>query len=116
MLQLDAALVEALHQEGFEIAVETNGTIAAPEGIDWVCVSPKANTELIITSGQELKLVYPQINAHPSQYEHLEFEHFYLQPMDSPQAEANTKATLDYCLSHPQWKLSLQTHKMLGIP
>ena len=116
MLQLDAALVEALHQEGFEIAVETNGTILPPEGIDWICVSPKANTELLITEGQELKLVFPQINAHPTQYENLAFEHFYLQPMDGAETETNTQLTLAYCLSHPHWKLSLQTHKMLGIP
>ncbi|MEM6377351.1 MAG: 7-carboxy-7-deazaguanine synthase [Bacteroidota bacterium] len=116
LLQLDVPLVEALHQSGYEIAVETNGTIKAPKGIDWVCVSPKANTELAITSGHELKLVYPQITAMPEQFTHLDFENFYLQPMDGPRTAENTQACLQYCLKNPQWKLSLQTHKILDIP
>lgn len=116
MLQLDQALVDALHAAGFEIAVETNGTIEAPAGVDWICVSPKANTDIIITQGQELKLVYPQVNALPPQYEALDFEHFYLQPMDGEQTEQNTQACVTYCMEHPKWKLSLQTHKFLNIP
>ncbi|NET37131.1 MAG: 7-carboxy-7-deazaguanine synthase [Cyanothece sp. SIO1E1] len=116
MLQLDEVLVEALHAEGFEVAVETNGTIAPPAGLDWICVSPKANTELVIVSGQELKLVYPQVGAEPSLYEHLDFENFFLQPMDGPHTQRNTRLCLDYCLQHPQWRLSLQTHKILDIP
>ncbi|HKK75450.1 MAG TPA: 7-carboxy-7-deazaguanine synthase [Saprospiraceae bacterium] len=115
MLQLDQNLVDALHKAGFEIAVETNGTIEAPEGIDWICVSPKANTEIILRKGQELKLVYPQANALPPQYEDLDFEHFYLQPMDGAHTEENTQACVAYCMAHPQWKLSLQTHKFLNI-
>lgn len=116
MLQLDETLVEALHAEGFEVAVETNGTIAAPAGLDWICVSPKANTELVIVSGQELKLVYPQVGAEPTRYEHLDFENFFLQPMDGPHTQENTRLCLEYCLQHPQWRLSLQTHKILDIP
>lgn len=115
MLQLDQNLVDALHEADFEIAVETNGTIAAPAGIDWICVSPKANTEIILRKGQELKLVYPQANALPPQYEDLDFEHFYLQPMDGAHTEENTQACVAYCMAHPQWKLSLQTHKFLNI-
>ncbi|MBX2872806.1 MAG: 7-carboxy-7-deazaguanine synthase [Saprospiraceae bacterium] len=116
MLQLDEALVEALHAEGFEIAVETNGTIAPPKGLDWICVSPKANTELVITSGQELKLVFPQAGAEPVLFEELDFENFFLQPMDGPKVQENTHLSLNYCLEHPQWRLSLQTHKILDIP
>lgn len=117
MLQLDQKLVDTLHDSGFEIAVETNGTIEPPKGIDWICVSPKANTEILITKGNELKLVYPQEAALPSQFEQLNFEHFYLQPMDDgPLSEQNTQACVQYCLQHPQWKLSLQTHKLLNIP
>ncbi|MEZ5045197.1 MAG: 7-carboxy-7-deazaguanine synthase [Saprospiraceae bacterium] len=116
MLQLDLALVEAFHQIGFEVAVETNGTIAPPEGLDWICVSPKANTALLLTAGNELKLVYPQVGASPSLYEHLAFDLFFLQPMDGPAIQENTKLALDYCLKHPQWRLSLQTHKILDIP
>lgn len=116
MLQLDEELVEALHAEGFEVAVETNGTIAPPTGLDWICVSPKANTELVIVSGQELKLVYPQVGAEPNLYEHLDFENFFLQPMDGAHTQENTRLCLDYCLQHPQWRLSLQTHKILDIP
>jgi 7-carboxy-7-deazaguanine synthase (Cx14CxxC type) len=116
LLQMDNALVDAFHQFGLEIAVETNGTVTAPVGIDWICLSPKANTELLITSGQELKLVFPQSNAEPEHYEKMDFDFFYLQPMDGPLIDINTPLTLDYCLQHPQWRLSLQTHKILQIP
>jgi len=116
LLQLDASLIGALHALGFEIAVETNGTIAAPAGIDWLCVSPKAGTELKQRSGDELKLVYPQAGADPAAFEGLAFRHFFLQPMDGPHREPNTQAALRYCLDHPQWRLSLQTHKFIGIP
>ncbi|GAA4412037.1 7-carboxy-7-deazaguanine synthase [Quisquiliibacterium transsilvanicum] len=116
LLQLDAALVEAFHARGFEIAVETNGTQDAPEGIDWICVSPKAGAPVKLARGQELKLVYPQPAAMPERFESLAFEQFFLQPMDGPQREANTQAAIAYCLAHPQWRLSLQTHKLLGIP
>lgn len=116
MLQLDAALVDAFHAERFEVAVETNGTQPAPDGIDWICVSPKAEAELVLTSGNELKLVYPQADAMPVRFEHLDFDHFFLQPMDGPDREQNTRRVIDYCKQHPQWRLSLQTHKLLGIP
>ncbi len=116
LLQLDSALVDALHQEGFEIAVETNGTLEPPDGIDWLCVSPKARADLVLRSGDEIKLVFPQEGADPAEFEHLEFGHFFLQPMDGPDREANTAAALRYCLAHPRWRLSLQTHKLLGIP
>ena len=116
LLQLDDAAIAALHAEGFEIAVETNGVIAAPEGLDWICVSPKADTTLAQTSGQELKLVYPQALAQPETFEKLDFERFYLQPMDGPDRAANTAAAIRYCLEHPKWRLSVQTHKYLGIP
>ncbi len=116
LLQLDEPLVEAFHTAGFEVAVETNGTIAAPAGIDWICMSPKANTELIQLSGHELKLVYPQPGAEPELFTQLDFQHFFLQPMDGPLREINTQLALDYCLHHPQWRLSLQTHKLLNIP
>jgi 7-carboxy-7-deazaguanine synthase len=116
LLQLDAGLVQALHGEGFEIAIETNGTRLPPPGVDWVCVSPKAGAELLLRSGDELKLVYPQAGAEPNRFEALAFEHFFLQPMDGPAREANTEAALRYCLAHPRWRLSLQTHKLLGIP
>jgi 7-carboxy-7-deazaguanine synthase (Cx14CxxC type) len=115
LLQLDAPLIDALHAQGFEIAVETNGTIAAPQGIDWICMSPKANAELVQTSGHELKLVYPQAGADPERYERLAFQHFFLQPMDNSAREANTRAAIAYCLAHPHWRLSLQTHKILGL-
>mgnify|MGYP001428725275 CR=1 FL=1 len=115
LLQMDVALVEAIHAFAFEIAVETNGTLPVPAGVDWVCVSPKAETEVVVSSGDELKLVYPQENAWPESYESLDFNHFFLQPMDGPQFEANQRATIEYCLSHPQWKLSAQTHKLIGI-
>lgn len=115
LLQLDDAAVAALHARGFEIAVETNGTQPAPSGIDWVCVSPKAGTSLVLTSGDELKLVFPQADATPDRFEHLDFANFLLQPMDGPDIQANTAAALRYCLDHPKWRLSLQTHKLLGI-
>ncbi len=116
LLQLDAALVDALHAGGFEIAIETNGTQAAPAGIDWICVSPKAAAPLKLTQGSELKLVYPQALAMPERFEHLGFTHFFLQPMDGPDREANTRAAIAYCLAHPQWRLGLQTHKLTGLP
>jgi 7-carboxy-7-deazaguanine synthase (Cx14CxxC type) len=115
MLQIDAALVDALHNEGFEIAVETNGTLEATPGINWICVSPKAGTELKQRRGDELKLVYPQEGAEPALYEGLDFRHFLLQPMDGPEILRNTSAAVDYCLAHPRWRLSLQTHKMIGV-
>jgi 7-carboxy-7-deazaguanine synthase len=116
LLQLDQAAVDALHAAGFEVAIETNGTRPAPGGIDWVCVSPKAGAPLILTEGDELKLVFPQPGAKPERYEQLGFERFRLQPMDGPAREQNTRAAVAYCLAHPQWQLSLQTHKYLGIP
>lgn len=115
LLQLDEALVEALHARGFIVAVETNGTQPAPAGLDWICVSPKAGTSLALTEGDELKLVYPQAGARPEQFRALAFRHFFLQPMDGPQLGENTAAATRYCLAHPQWRLSLQTHKLLGI-
>ncbi|MGE5731727.1 MAG: 7-carboxy-7-deazaguanine synthase, partial [Gemmatimonas sp.] len=114
LLQLDAAAVDALHAEGFEVAVETNGTQPPAPGIDWICVSPKARAELVLRRGNELKLVYPQPGLDPEQFESMDFEEFFLQPMDGPQLAANTHAALDYCLSHPRWRLSIQTHKLLG--
>jgi 7-carboxy-7-deazaguanine synthase len=116
LLQLDLALIDALHEQGFEIAVETNGTLAAPAGIDWICVSPKADAPFVQQSGHELKLVYPQPLAPPDMFKHLDFKGFFIQPMDGPQVAENTAAAVAYCLAHPQWRLSLQTHKMLGIP
>jgi 7-carboxy-7-deazaguanine synthase (Cx14CxxC type) len=116
LLQLDEALVAAFHQEGFEVAIETNGTRPVPLGVDWVCVSPKAGAELVLRSGDEMKLVYPQAGAEPELYEHLDFRHFFLQPMDGAAREENTQLAIRYCLAHPQWRLSLQTHKLLGIP
>lgn len=116
LLQLDEPLVEALHARGFEVAVETNGTQEPPAGLDWICVSPKADAPLVLQSGSELKLVYPQIGAEPERFAQLDFGHFFLQPMDGPAREANTQAALRYCLEHPRWRLSLQTHKLLGIP
>jgi 7-carboxy-7-deazaguanine synthase (Cx14CxxC type) len=111
LLQLDAAL----HACGFEIAIESNGTLPAPAGVDWICISPKAGAEFVQRSGNELKLVYPQAGADPAQYEGLAFQHFFLSPMDSSTREANTQAAIAYCLAHPQWRLSLQTHKMIGV-
>ncbi len=116
LLQIDAALVAALHDAGFEIAVETNGTVEPPPGLDWICVSPKAGAELRLNAGDELKLVFPQVGAEPERFADLSFRHFFLQPMDGPVREANTRAALRYCLEHPRWRLSLQTHKLLGIP
>lgn len=116
LLQLDEPLIAALHAQGFEIAIETNGTLAAPAGIDWICVSPKAGAPLAQTSGNELKLVYPQPPLDPRSFEGLDFEHFYLQPMDGPDREFNTAAAQAYCRQHPRWKVSLQTHKLWGIP
>jgi 7-carboxy-7-deazaguanine synthase len=116
LLQLDAPLVQALHEVGFEIAVETNGTMPPPEGIDWLCVSPKAGAPLAVRAGDEIKLVFPQVGADPVSFEELAFRHFFLQPMDGPDRDANTAAALRYCLAHPRWRLSLQTHKLLGIP
>ncbi|WP_376692763.1 7-carboxy-7-deazaguanine synthase [Wenzhouxiangella sp. EGI_FJ10409] len=115
LLQLDSAALDALHAAGFEVAVETNGTIAAPMGIDWLCVSPKAGAGLVQKSGDELKLVYPQDGAEPTDFEDLDFRHFLLQPMDGPERAENTQAAVAYCLAHPRWRLSLQTHKVLGI-
>jgi 7-carboxy-7-deazaguanine synthase (Cx14CxxC type) len=116
LLQLDAKLIAALHGRDFEIAVESNGTIAAPKGLDWLCVSPKAGAELKQRSGDELKLVFPQLGVDPAKFEALAFRHFFMQPMDGPSREAYTELALRYCLDHPQWRLSLQTHKILGIP
>jgi 7-carboxy-7-deazaguanine synthase (Cx14CxxC type) len=115
LLQVDGALVDALHARGFEIGLETNGTLLPPSGIDWICVSPKAGAELVLTAGDELKLVYPQEQARPERFEHLAFEHFFLQPMDSPQAGANLAAAIRFCTDNPRWRLSLQSHKMIGI-
>jgi len=115
LLQVDAALIDALHARGFEIGVETNGTIVAPEGLDWICVSPKGGSELVLRRGHELKLVYPQALAAPEAFEGLAFERFSLQPMDGPEVAENTACAIDYCLRHPQWRLSVQTHKSLGI-
>lgn len=116
LLQLDAALVDACHSLNIEIAVETNGTILPPENIDWVCVSPKAGSEFILHKGDELKLVFPQTNAMPEKFAELDFKHFLLQPMDGPDIEENTRLAMNYCLENPQWRLSLQTHKILNIP
>ncbi len=116
LLQVNTVLIDALHGAGFEIAVETNGTVKAPDGIDWLCVSPKADAPLKQLTGHELKLVYPQQKARPEMFEGLAFSCFSLQPLDGPNAEANTQACIAYCKSHPAWRLSLQTHKVLGIP
>lgn len=116
MLQVDQDLIDALHARGFSIAIETNGTLPVPDGIDWVCVSPKAGLPLVQQWGDELKLVYPQAGVDPAQYLGLEFEHRYLQPKDGPAREANTRAAIAYCKQNPPWRLSVQTHKILGIP
>lgn len=118
LLQLDPNLIAALKREGFEIAVETNGTLPAPDQIDWICVSPKANAKLVLRSGNELKLVYPQdeAEAQPEQFVNLNFQHFFLQPKDNSEAEANVAATAAYCMKNPQWRLGLQTHKLTGLP
>jgi 7-carboxy-7-deazaguanine synthase (Cx14CxxC type) len=115
VLQLDAELIAALHGRGFSLALETNGTLAVPEGVDWICVSPKADATVVQTTGQELKLVYPQAGADPARFEGLAFERFALQPMDGPALAENTRAAIAYCLAHPRWRLSVQTHKYLGI-
>ena len=115
LLQLDPPLIAALHGRGFQIAVETNGTLAAPDGIDWICVSPKADAAVVQTTGQELKLVYPQALALPERFADLPFERFWLQPMDGPDIQANTAAAMDYCLRNPRWRLSVQTHKHIGV-
>jgi len=115
LLQVDRALVDALHRRGFAVAVETNGTIIPPDGMDWICVSPKAGAELVLKRGHELKLVFPQPGAPPEEFAGLDFERFSLQPMDGPDAAENTARAIDYCLRHPRWRLSLQTHKTLGI-
>ncbi len=116
LLQLDSTLVAALHEEDFEIAIETNGTKTPPEGIDWICVSPKADAELLLTQGDELKLAYPQALAPPERFVGFAFQHFFLQPIDGPDLERYTQQAIAYCLTHPVWRLSLQTHKLLGIP
>lgn len=116
LLQMDDALVAALHQAGFAIAIETNGTRLPPAGIDWTCVSPKAEADLVLRAGDELKLIFPQAGGEPERYEQLDFRHFFLQPMDGPDRETNTRLAVRYCLQHPRWRLSLQTHKYLGIP
>ena len=115
LLQLDEPAIEALHDRGFEVAVETNGTLRPPSGLDWVCVSPKAGSETVLRRGDELKLVYPQARAQPTRFADDAFTHFYLQPMDGPELERNTQLAIDYCLAHPQWKLSVQTHKAIGV-
>ncbi|HEY2629880.1 MAG TPA: 7-carboxy-7-deazaguanine synthase, partial [Usitatibacter sp.] len=115
LLQLDREAIDAIHARGFRVAIETNGTIAPPPGIDWLCVSPKATAALAVESGDELKLVYPQANALPERFESLAFDHFFLQPMDGPSREANTRGAIDYCLAHPRWRLSIQSHKIIGI-
>ena len=115
LLQLDETAIAALHARGFEIGIETNGTLCPPPGIDWICVSPKANADLVLLQGDELKLIYPQACAGPERYENLAFKHFFLQPMDCSERAANTQAAISYCLSHPKWRLSLQTHKLIGI-
>ena len=115
LLQFDEQATQALHRRGFEVAVETNGTRLVPAGVDWLTVSPKAGVDLLVHSGNELKLVYPQGGAEPQDYEGLDFDHFFLQPMDGPAVAKNTSLAVEYCLSHPRWRLSLQTHKMLGL-
>lgn len=116
LLQLDSALVDAFHHEGFAVAVETNGTKPAPAGLDWICVSPKADAPVVLTFGDELKLVYPQASALPERFTELAFRHFVLQPMDGPDRERNTRLAAEYCLKHPRWRLGLQTHKIVGLP
>lgn len=116
VLQLDDALIAAVHAHGFTIAIETNGTLAVPDGVDWVCVSPKGRNALAVTQGDELKLVYPQLDALPRNFEHLNFAHFFLQPMDSPLRATHTAQAVQYCMQHPKWRLSVQSHKYIGIP
>ena len=116
LLQLDAPLIEALRGRGFRVAIETNGTLPTPPGLDWVCVSPKARARLVLRRGDELKLVYPQPEAEPERYGHLDFRHFFLQPMDGPRRVENTLLAAEYCERHPRWRLSLQVHKLIGVP
>ena len=116
LLQLDDGAVAALHAKGLEVGVETNGTQLPPNGIDWICVSPKAEADLVLKKGDELKLIYPQAGGEPERYAHLDFAHFFLQPMDGPERDANTEAAIHHCRTHPKWRLSLQTHKLIGIP
>lgn len=116
LLQLEEKMINAFHTVGFEVAVETNGTCEAPEGLDWICVSPKAGTDLKIRKGDELKLVFPQPGAEPHLFEDLDFDHFFIQPMDGPAVEKNTQLAIEFCLKNPKWRLSLQTHKLLNIP
>ena len=116
LLQLDKPLIDTAHERGFEIAVESNGTVSAPEQLDWICVSPKPRSVLRQRSGNELKFVFPQDELEPAAFESLSFDHFFLQPMDGPNQSSNLQAAIQYCLSHPQWRLSLQTHKMIGVP
>lgn len=116
MLQLDEPLIKAFHDEGLEVAIETNGTLAVPDSVDWICVSPKANTDIVQQGGHELKLVFPQVDAEPWRYENMAFEHFYLQPMDNANQDFNTQSAIRFCLDNPQWRLSLQTHKYIGMP
>jgi 7-carboxy-7-deazaguanine synthase (Cx14CxxC type) len=116
LLQLDHSIINEMHQRGFEIAIETNGTRPVPAGVDWICVSPKAGVDLVQRRGDELKVVFPQVGAEPARFESLEFRHFFLQPMDGPERESNTALALRYCLAHPRWWMSVQTHKFLGIP
>lgn len=115
LLQLDNALIDAFHEQGFEIALETNGTLPVPDGVDWVCVSPKAGTDIVVTEGDELKLIYRQPLALPDRFIHMQFDHFFLQPMDGPEQQQYLQAAIDYCQQHPRWRLSLQTHKLIGI-
>lgn len=116
LLQLDRELIDAMHAAQIEIAIETNGTIEVPEGIDWICMSPKANTDIVVRSGNEIKIVYPQAGIDPADFESWAFDHFFIQPMDSPEVDANTKKAIRFCMDNPKWRLSLQTHKLLGIP
>jgi 7-carboxy-7-deazaguanine synthase len=116
LLQMDQALVDSLHESGFEIAIETNGTRLPPRGIDWICVSPKAGAECVLRNGDELKVIFPQPGAEPERFEGWDFRHLFLQPMDGPERERNTRLAVQYCLDHPRWRLSLQTQKWLGIP
>ena len=116
LLQLDASLIDSLHEAGFEVALETNGTLHVPPGVDWVCVSPKARAPIVVEQGDELKLVFPQAGAEPTRFEGLDFDHYLLQPMDGPERARNTALAVAYCKEHPRWRLSLQTHKLIGIP
>ena len=115
LLQLNVPLIKALHQAGFQVAIESNGTIPVPEGVNWVCISPKANAPIVVTSGDELKLVYPQTGMQPADFEHLDFGAFILQPMDGPEVHENTQKVLRYCLQHPRWRVGLQVHKILNL-